>query len=162
MTRPPSPGPQWSGDMLRDPEMMAAFAAQLRGVLSDQAGFINRVRRDAEAMWKENPPEGYGTFEAWWRHQWVCAPFDEIQQLIEKAAEKTHALEARYRRGRHEIPAARQAAAQARRAPSLPRGPVDRPAQPRPAGPRAAAPPLDGDFLDLATREGRSNRRRPA
>ncbi|MBG0819090.1 hypothetical protein [Planomonospora sp. ID82291] len=156
MSTPSSGGPEWSGDMLDRPEMVAAFTAQLRRVLSDQADFVARIRRDAEAMWEANPPEGYGTFEAWWRHRWVAGPFAEIQEHIEKAATLTFQLEARYRRNRHEIPATRQAAAHARQqGPQLTRGagPVDRPTPRRPAGPRPASD--DGGFLDLIRAERR-------
>ncbi|WP_214415637.1 hypothetical protein [Sphaerisporangium fuscum] len=148
--------PEWSGDMLDRPEMVEAFAAQLRRVLSDQADFVARIRRDAEAMWKANPPDGYGSFEAWWRHRWVRSPFAEIQEHLEKAATLTFRLEARYRRSRHEIPARREAAAQAKQAPALPRGgPAARPAPARATRQPDQAPPLEGDFLDLI-RRGRS------
>ncbi|GAA4600363.1 hypothetical protein GCM10023194_81470 [Planotetraspora phitsanulokensis] len=141
----------WSGDMLDRPELVEAFTAQLRQVLSAQADYVARIRRDAEAMWKANRPEGYSTFEAWWRHRWVTSPFGEIQAHIEKAATLTFELEARYRRGRHEIPAAREAAAQARQVPAIP-GP-QRTAQPKSA-PRAADPP-SRDFIDLIRDDGR-------
>jgi hypothetical protein len=156
-----SSSPEWSGDMLDHPEMVEAFAAQLRRVLSDQAEYVARIRRDAEAMWKANPPEGYSSFEAWWRHRRVSSPFAEIQAHIEQAATLTFRLEARYRRGRHEIPAARQAAAQARQAPALPRGQAAarQPRQPR--QPRQA-PPLDGDFMDLIRGERGDRRGRSA
>lgn len=153
-TPPPEPG--WSGDMLDHPEMVAEFAGQLRKILSDQAEFVARIRRDAEAMWRANPPEGYGSFEAWWRHRWVAGPFAEIQDHIEKAARLTFHLEARYRRGRHEIPAARlaakEAALQAKQRGQLTRGgttDTSRPAQPRAAGPPAAE---SGDFMDMIRR----------
>ncbi|MFI6512150.1 hypothetical protein ACIBCT_31495 [Streptosporangium sp. NPDC050855] len=144
-----SSGPEWSGDMLDRPEMMEAFASQLRRALSDQAEFVARIRRDAEAMWKANPPAGYSTFETWWRHRWVTGPFGEIQELLEKAATRTFQLEARYRRGRHEIPAARQAAAQAKQAPELARGIgfAARADQVRSVRPRAVSP--DGSFMDM-------------
>jgi hypothetical protein len=154
-------GPQWSGDMLDEPEMVAAFAAQLRQALSSQADYVARIRRDAEAMWQANPPAGYSNFEAWWRHRWVSSPFGEIQALLEKAATLTFQLEGRYRRGRHEIPAARQAAAQARQEAAALRGAAPRRltsgGQPYPAQrvqPRqpGQAPPLnrtDRGFLDL-------------
>ncbi|GGS84503.1 hypothetical protein GCM10010156_48900 [Planobispora rosea] len=150
--------PEWSGDMLDRPEMMAAFAAQLRRSLAESAEFVAYIRRDAEAMWKENPPEGYGSFEAWWRHRWVTSPFAEIQEHLEAAAALTFRLEARYRRGRHEIPQTRQArreAAQGRQAPALPhaRDYVGRPPAPKQARPSAAAP--DGDFLDLVHDHGK-------
>jgi hypothetical protein len=140
--------------MLNRPEMVEAYAAQLRRVLSDQAEAVARIRRDAEAMWAANPPEGYTSFEAWWRHRWVTSPFAAIQEHLEAAAKLTFQLEARYRRGRHEIPATRQAAAQARQAPALTRSTdtADRPAQPRSAGARAAPPP-DGDFMNLIRRD---------
>ncbi|MGS2645800.1 hypothetical protein [Streptosporangium sp. G12] len=158
----PSSGPEWSGDMLDDPEQMAIFASQLRRVLSDQANWLAHIRRDAEAMWAANPPEGYGTFEAWWRHHWVCKPFDKIQDLIEKAATETFALEARHRRGRHEIPAARQAAAQTRQAPALTRGtePAGRPAQSRLAEPRAPAAKVG--FMDMIHKDRGDRRKRSA
>lgn len=160
MSTPP-PGPQWSGDMLDQPEMVEAFATQLRRVLAEQAEFVARIRRDAEAMWRANPPQGYGSFEAWWRHRWVAGPFADIQDHIEAAAKLTFHLEARYRRGRHEIPAARLAAAQAKQQAALTRGvsPAGRPA-PR-AEPRAPAPapaPQDTDFMGLI----RERRDRPA
>lgn len=160
MSTPP-PGPQWSGDMLDHPEMVEAFATQLRRVLAEQAEFVARIRRDAEAMWRANPPQGYGSFEAWWRHRWVAGPFADIQDHIEAAAKLTFHLEARYRRGRHEIPAARLAAAQAKQQAqqaALTRGasPAGRPA-PR-AEPRAPAPAPQGggDFMDLVQRRDRS------
>ncbi|MEV7011945.1 hypothetical protein [Streptosporangium sp. NPDC051022] len=153
----PSSGPQWSGDMLDRPEMVKAFADQLRRSLSEQAAWLDRIRRDAEAMWEANPPQGYGSFEAWWRHRWVTGPFGEIQAHLEKAAALTFALEARYRRGRHEIPATRQATAQARQQQALTRGTTNtasRPAPPRAAEPRApAAPQSGGDFMDLIRRD---------
>jgi hypothetical protein len=142
--------------MLDTPEMMAAFAAQLRRMLSDQAAFVARVRRDAEAMWKANPPVGYSTFEAWWRHRWVTGPFGEIQEHMEKAAEKTFQLEARFRRGRHEIPDERRAAAQAREQQAITgarESAGQLPQQPRRAAPRAEQ---DATFLDMIRREGRS------
>jgi hypothetical protein len=144
-----SSGPEWAGDMLDRPEMMAAFTGQLRRSLSDQAEWLARIRRDAEAMWKANPPPEYGSFEAWWRHRWVTGPFGEIQELLEKASTLTFQLEARYRRGHHEIPAARQAAAQAKQAPELARSaPAAHGDQSRAGAPRAATSP-DGSFMDM-------------
>ncbi|MET8145681.1 hypothetical protein ABZU32_35720 [Sphaerisporangium sp. NPDC005288] len=150
-----SSGPEWSGDMLDRPEMVEAFATQLRRLLSEQAEYVARIRRDAEAMWRANPPEGYGSFEAWWAHRRVASPFAEIQQHIEKAARLTFALEARYRRRRHEIPAARQAAAQARQAPALPRGQAaaGRPGQPRPRRSRPAPAAAEDGFMDMIRRD---------
>lgn len=146
-----SPGPEWSGDMLESPAMTEAFASQLRAVLRGQADFVARVRRDAEAMWKANPPAGYGTFEVWWRHRWVTGPFAEIQEHLEKAATLTFELEARYRKGRHEIPAARQAAALAKKngqqAAAVPPGTPPRPVQ------APGAPAAGGGFLDLIRNE---------
>ncbi|MFH8582538.1 hypothetical protein [Streptomyces zaomyceticus] len=110
-----SSGPEWSGDMLTKPEMVEAFSTQLRGVLKSQAQFVADVRQEAEAMWKANRPDGYSSFEAWWRHRWVVGPFREIQDHLEEAAKLTFELEARYRKGRHELPAARQAAALAKK-----------------------------------------------
>lgn len=151
---------EWSGEMLDRPEMVAAFASQLRRVLSDQGDWVARIRRDAEAMWKANPPAEYGSFEAWWRHRWVTGPFGEIQDHLEKAATLTFRLEARYRRGRHEIPAARQAAREARQTTALPAA-ASRQAQPRQVQPRR---PEDapGPFLDLIRGEGQDRKRRPA
>jgi len=145
--------------MLDRPEMMEAFAGQLRRVLSEQAEYVARIRRDAEAMWAANPPEGYSSFEAWWRHRWLAGPFAEIQEHIQKAATLTFQLEARYRRGRHEIPAARQAAAQAKQQ-AIPRG-VDHVPRRQVAGPGEAREqaPQDGDFMDLIRGD---RRRRPA
>ncbi|HUR74477.1 MAG TPA: hypothetical protein VMZ00_09375 [Sporichthya sp.] len=147
--------------MLDRPEMVAAFAGQLRRVLSDQAAFVALIRRDAEALWAENPPEGYGSFEAWWRHLRVSGPFAEIQAHIEAAAKLTFRLEARYKKNRHLIPEKRQAAADARQQQALGRGVEagSAPGPPRQAGSAvrrpAAAPPLDGDFMDMV-RKGRS------
>lgn len=143
---------EWSGDKLNRPEAMAVFTAQMRRSLSEQAEFVARVRRDAEAMWKANPPEAYSSFEAWWRHKWMSGPFAEIQEHLEKAAALTFALEARYRRGRHEIPARRTAA----QAPPLE---LPRPAERtnRPNGVRPSArPAADESFLDLIQKKGRS------
>src|ERR1043165_9813567 len=105
-----SSGPEWSGDMLSKPEMVEAFATQLRGVLKSQAQFVADVREEAEAMWKANRPEGYGTFEAWWRHRWVVGPFRETREHRGGAPKLTFAVEPRSRRGRQETPAARQSA----------------------------------------------------
>jgi hypothetical protein len=112
MSQNPASGPEWYGDMLDSEERVALFAAQLRRNIASQAEVVAAIRRDAEAMWAANPPAGYGSFEAWWRHRWVRGPMRDIQELLEKAAASTHALEARYRRGRHEIPARRLAAAE--------------------------------------------------
>ncbi|MGI5493906.1 hypothetical protein [Microtetraspora malaysiensis] len=148
-------GSEWSGDMLDRPEMVEAFATQLRRVLSDQAEWLARIRRDAEAMWKANPPAEYGSFEAWWRHQRTAGPFGEIQRHIEAASRLTFALEARHRRNRHEIPAARQAAAEARQAPALPRNAAG---QPRSVAREAAAQPRE-DFLTLISNPADRQRR---
>lgn len=154
-----SPGPTWTGDMLNRPEVVAAFAAQLRRQLGSYAEFVQVIRRDAEAMWAANPPEGYGSFEAWWRHRWVASPFAEIQEHLEEAAKLTFKMEARYRRGRHEIPAARQAAAAAKNQPPA-LGQASRRTQ---AGPGQAAPRSfgkgegseqgGGDFMNLVKGE---------
>ncbi|WP_329405020.1 hypothetical protein [Streptomyces melanogenes] len=154
MSRTPS-GPEWSGDMLSKPEMVEAFSTQLRGVLKSQAAFVAEVRQEAEAMWKANRPEGYSTFEAWWRHRWVVGPFREIQEHLEEAAKLTFDLEARYRRGRHEIPAARQAAAlekkQAKESPQVTAGGKTVPPKPVEAPTAGAGAPRD--FLELVNRE---------
>lgn len=154
--------PQWSGEMLDRPEMVQAFAAQLRRMLSENAAFVQAIRRDAEAMWDANPPEGYSSFERWWRAKWVKSPMGEIQEHLEDAAKLTFKLEARYRKGRHEIPAARLAARQKTQVgqPELGSGQFGRRTQqPR----RPSTPPPDGggggvDFLDLVRgdRQGRS------
>jgi hypothetical protein len=137
--------------MLDSPEMTEAFAAQLRQVLNAQAEYVARIRRDAEAMWKANAPEGYGNFEAWWRHRWVTSPFAAIQEHIETAAKLTFELEARYRKGRHELPARRVAAAlekkQAKAA--IPgQAPKAAPVAARPAAPAVEEEELP-DFLQL-------------
>ncbi|MFB4275699.1 hypothetical protein ACBJ59_10440 [Nonomuraea sp. MTCD27] len=105
---------RWSGDRLNQPLAVQAFTDQLRRHLSESAMWVARIRRDAEAMWKENPPDGYSSFEAWWRHGRVTSPFAEIQEHLEEAARLTFRLEARYRKHRHEIPEKRQAVAEAR------------------------------------------------
>ncbi|MEU0023529.1 hypothetical protein ABZ173_38530 [Streptomyces rochei] len=150
-----SSGPEWSGDMLTKPEMVEAFSTQLRGVLKSQAQFVADVRQEAEAMWKANRPDGYSSFEAWWRHRWVVGPFREIQEHLEEAAKLTFDLEARYRKGRHEIPAARQAAAlekkQAKQAPQVTAGGTAVP--PKPVEPPTAGAGAPRDFLELVNRE---------
>lgn len=154
MSRTPA-GPEWSGDMLSKPEAVDAFATQLRGILKSQAAFVAEIREEAEAMWKANPPQGYRSFEAWWRHRWVVGPFREIQEHLEDAAKLTFDLEARYRQGRHELPEARRAAAlekkQAKQAPQV--------TAPPQAPPKPVTPPTAGtaggtrDFLELVNRE---------
>ena len=148
--------------MLNRPEIVEAFSTQLRRQLSTYAEFVAAIRRDAEAMWRANPPEGYGSFEAWWRHRWVASPWAEIQEHLEAAAKLTFKAEARYRRGRHEIPAARQAAAAAKAQPAL--GAASRRA---PAGPpprsfgkdtSAGSAQQGGDFMDLVNGQRRSGR----
>ncbi|MFD1547046.1 hypothetical protein [Nonomuraea guangzhouensis] len=152
----------WAGDSLNRIEMVQSFTGQLRQHLSAYAAFVGAMRRDAEAMWKANPPEEYGTFEAWWRHQQVAGPFAEIQEHIEAAAKLTFKLEARYRRNRHEIPDRRQAAAEAKEQAALTRG--DNPAigpPPRQQG-RAAPrtqPEQEASFMDMVQR---GNKRRSA
>ncbi|MER7126716.1 hypothetical protein [Micrococcus luteus] len=159
MSTPSSP--QWSGEMLDRPEMVEAWAAQLRRALTEYVDYVSRIRRDAEAMWKANPPEGYGSFEAWWRHYKVTAPFAKIQHHLEEAVKLTFEAAAQHRRQRHDLPATRQAAAQARQQQALTRGTTNtasRPAPPRAAEPRApAAPQGSGDFMDLI-RSDRRNR----
>lgn len=100
---------EWEGEMLDRPEMVSAFAGQLRRILREYAEFVRRIRVDAEALWKENPPEGCSSFEAWWRHLWLCHPMRSIQHHLEAAAKETFALEARYQKARRDIPAKRQA-----------------------------------------------------
>jgi hypothetical protein len=144
--------PEWSGDMLDRPEMTEAFATQLRQVLNAQAEYVSRIRRDAEAMWRANPPEGYGSFETWWRHRWVTTPFAAIQEHIETAAKLTFELEARFRKGRHEIPDRKLAAAelkkQAKQAPAIAPGRAPA-AEPRSTGGGAGDGSGLPDFLQL-------------
>ncbi|MFB8044165.1 hypothetical protein ACFC8F_23125 [Streptomyces hydrogenans] len=151
-----SSGPEWSGDMLTAPELVEAFSTQLRGVLKAQASFVAEVRQEAEAMWKANRPEGYGSFEAWWRHRWVCGPLREIQDHLETASKLTFELEARYRKGRHELPAARQAAALAKKDAKQLTATGQAAAPPRPsAPPKPVAQTSAGgrDFLGLVQEE---------
>ncbi|MEV4180153.1 hypothetical protein AB0J28_01740 [Streptosporangium canum] len=161
MSASPSPGPQWSGDMLDRPEMVEAWSTQLRTSLAEYVDYVSRIRRDAEAMWAANPPKDYGSFEAWWRHHKVAAPFAKLQEHLEEAVKLTFQVAAQHRRQRHELPAARQAAALARQQAqqaALTRGAstVSRPAQPRVAEPRAPAPPPQSkDFMDLVRGERR-------
>lgn len=152
--------PQWSGEMLNEPEMMQAFSAQLRKVLASHADYVARIRRDAEAMWDANPPEGYSTFEAWWRARWVKGPMAEIQEHLEKAATLTFKMEARYRKGRHELPAARQAKRRSN-APELGAPQSGRfgdrrrtdPGARRGAGPARPSQPAE-DFMELVREQG--------
>ncbi|MER7212426.1 hypothetical protein ABT340_35685 [Streptosporangium sp. NPDC000239] len=142
----------WSGEMLDRPEAMEVFAGQLRGRLAEYVDYVARIRRDAEAMWRANPPAEYGSFEAWWRHHRVTAPFARLQEHLEEAVKLTFELAAQHRRQRHEIPAARaearQAAAQQQAALTRGTAPARRPT-PR-AEPRApAAAPQSTDFMDL-------------
>lgn len=149
-----SSGPEWSGDMLSKPEMVDAFATQLRGVLKTQAAFVADVRSEAEAMWKANRPEGYSSFEAWWRHRWVVGPFREIQEHLEEAAKLTFELEARYRKGRHEIPARKQAAALEKKNAKAPQvGAGSAAVPPKPVEPPAAGAGAPHDFLSLVSKE---------
>lgn len=158
--------PQWSGEMLDRPEMVQAFAAQLRRMLSENAAFVQAIRRDAEAMWDANPPEGYSSFERWWRAKWVKSPMGEIQEHLEEAAKLTFKLEARYRKGRHEIPAARLAARQKTQVerPALGSGQFGRRSTPSSFGSGASGPPPQGgpdgggDFLDLVRQQSRGDR----
>lgn len=147
-----SSGPEWSGDMLDRPEMVEAFASQLRRAVSEYADYVARIRRDAEAMWKANPPAEYGSFEAWWRHHKVAAPFAKLQEHLEEAAKLTFQLSAQHRRQRHEIPQARQAAVQAKQeAAALGRGASPRRpggGQPYPA-PEPRQEPDDPSFMDM-------------
>lgn len=149
--------PEWSGDRLDSPEMMKAFTGQLRQVLSDQAAWLDRIQRDAVAMWVENPPPEYGPMEARRRHRSLVAAFAKIQKDLEAAAKGTFRLEARYRRNRHEVPAARRAALEERQqAAALPRNGVP-PQRPAMQGRTQRAQPVrdDEDFMGLIQR-GRS------
>lgn len=156
MSATPSPEEPWSGDMLDSPPMVEAWTTQLRRVLAGHADYVAGIRRDAEAMWAANPPEGYSSFEAWWRHRQLTSPFREIQEHLEKAAALTFQVEARYRKTRHVLPAARQAVQQARQAPAIP-SPAARPVQrsPAPAAPRPVAAPA-GDFMSMVQKRSKS------
>lgn len=148
--------PGWSGEMLATPEMVEMFSGQLRDGLAEYVDYVSKIRRDAEAMWRANPPAEYGSFEAWWRHHRTCAPFAKLQEHLEEAVKLTFQLAAQHRRQRHEIPAARaeakQAAAQQQAALTRGTAPARRPA-PR-AEPRAPAPaPAEKDFMDLIRRD---------
>lgn len=146
-----SSGQQWSGDMLDRPEMVEAFTGQLRGSLSEYVDYVARIRRDAEAMWKANPPEGYGNFEAWYRHNKVTGPFAKLQDHLEEAVRLTFQVAAQHRKQRHDLPAARQSAVEAKQeAAALSRGTAPRRVngggQPYPAPKsRPAAPAAEGD-----------------
>lgn len=153
MTRSSSSGSEWSGDMLDRPEMVAAFAGQLRRALSEYADYVGRIRRDAEALWAENPPAEFGTFEAWWRHHKVTAPFAAIQDHLEAAAKLTFRLEARYRRNRHEIPDRRQAAMEAKQQAALSRGQRASTAPPSQQGRPSAKSQQDVNFMDMIKRD---------
>lgn len=154
--------PQWSGELLHSPEMVEAFATQLRGLLGEHADYVARIRRDAEAMWAANPPEGYSSFEGWYRERWVRSPLAKIQRHLEEAAAETFRLEARFRKGRHELPAVRQAKREAKAAAKSPQvtapqaqaelgsGQFGR----RSTGPSAAPAPASGEFIDLVKRNG--------
>ncbi|MFI6889925.1 hypothetical protein [Streptosporangium canum] len=159
MSTPSSAGPQWSGDMLDRPEMVEAFSDQLRAALVEYVDYVARIRRDAEAMWRANPPSEYGSFEAWWRHHKVTAPFAKLQEHLEDAVKLTFEVAAQHRRQRHELPATRKAAVEARQeAAALSRGHsaprLSGGGQPYPK-PRRAAPAADddGSFLDMVSRE---------
>ncbi|MEO3892205.1 hypothetical protein [Nonomuraea sp. B5E05] len=151
-----STGP-WSGDMLDSPEMVEAFSGQLRAALAEYVDYVARIRRDAEAMWRANPPAEFGTFEAWWRHHKVTAPFAKLQEHLEAAVKLTFEVAAQHRRQRFELPAARKAAAEARqeaaaisRGSAVPRR-LSGGGQPYPK-PRPAAEE-DGSFLDMVRRD---------
>jgi hypothetical protein len=145
---------EWSGDRLNRPEVMQAFTGQLRRHLSEYLDFVAHMRRDAEAMWRENPPEGYSSFEAWWRHGRVTAPFAEIEEHLAKAVKLTFRLEARYRKHRHTVPERRQAAAEAKLHAAIPSG--SPPEQPQPVQPPARRrTKADEDFLAML-QQGRS------
>jgi hypothetical protein len=153
---------QWTGDMLDRPEMVEAFSGQLRASLAEYVDYVARIRRDAEAMWAANPPEGYGTFEAWWRHHRVTGPFAKLQEHLEEAVKLTFQLAAQHRKQRHELPAARkakqEAAALAREA--APRRPIGG-GQPYPTPKTRPASRDGGDFLELI-RNPDDRKRRPA
>ena len=109
-----SASPGWSGELLASPKAMETYTKYLRDAINELAVNVAEMRRGAEAMWRANPPEGYNTFEVWWRHIWVTSPFAELQKHLEEAAALTFKLEARYRKGRHEVPDAKLAAARAK------------------------------------------------
>src|SRR5690606_34672610 len=119
----------WRGEMLRSPELVEAFAGQLRRVLDDLERLVAHVRRDAEPMWHENMPPEYSAIEAALKCRKLTKPLREIQRHLDAAIQQTFALEARYRRIMHEIP---QQRAQERTAGHnrLDRGPQHQPITP--------------------------------
>ncbi|MEQ4725052.1 hypothetical protein [Nonomuraea sp. B19D2] len=88
------------------------------------------------------------------------APFAKLQEHLEAAVKLTFEVAAQHRRQRHELPAARKAAAEARQeAAALSRGTatprrLSGGGQPYPK-PRPAAPAADedGSFLDMVRRD---------
>ncbi|MET8866557.1 hypothetical protein ABZW11_26765 [Nonomuraea sp. NPDC004580] len=146
----------WSGDMLDQPEMVEAWSRQLRASLAEYVDHVARMRRDAEAMWAANPPQEYGSFEAWWRHHKVTAPFAKLQEHLEEAVKLTFVVAAQHRRQRHELPAERQArreAAELERAAAQPRM-LRGGGQPYPARKRSGADEESGgSFMDHLARD---------
>lgn len=149
-----SSGGEWSGDMLDRPEMVSEWTRQLRTSLTPYVDYVASIRRDAEAMWRANPPEGYGTFEAWWRHHRVSGPFAKLQEHLEEAVKLTFEVAAQHRKQRHELPAARKAAAEAKQQQALPRGAASEGAPPPAARPSSrGGPQPGGSFLDMISRD---------
>jgi len=150
----------WRGEMLRSPELVEAFAGQLRRVLDDVERLVAHVRRDAEPMWRENMPAEYSAIEAALKCRKLTKPLREIQHHLDAAIEQTFALEARYRRIMHEIP---QQRAQERTAGHnrLDRGPQHQPITPGRPRPAQDAPDEqqggEVSFLDLVRQQRRGS-----
>lgn len=108
-------GPRWTGEMLDSPEKMDAYTAQLRAHLAHYVTSVADVYRDADAMWKANPPAEYGACAAWWNHRQVTGPFAAILKHLEEAMRLTFKVEAEYRRRFHETPEAMRREAAAKR-----------------------------------------------
>ncbi|WP_289009553.1 hypothetical protein [uncultured Thermomonospora sp.] len=151
----------WRGEMLRSPELVEAFAGQLRRVLDDVERLVAHVRRDAEPMWRENMPAEYSAIEAALKRRKLTKPLREIQRHLDAAIEQTFALDARYRRIMHEIPQERRTGRM-----ELERGTQRRPitpGRPRPVQ-RASDTPehqqpeaTEVSFLDLVRQQKRGS-----
>src|SRR5690606_1054109 len=150
----------WRGEMLRSPELVEAFAGQLRRVLDDVERLVAHVRRDAEPMWREDMPAEDRAIEAALKCRKMTKPLRQIQHHLDAAIEQTFALEARYRRIMHEIP---QQRAQERTAGHnrLDRGPQHQPITPGRPRPAQDAPDEqqggEVSFLDLVRQQRRGS-----
>lgn len=163
---------EWSGDMLKQPEVVEAFTTQVRHAVNDILIPLSNVRREAEAMWRANPPDGYNSVEAWWHNSRLTSRFAALQEALEKAAALTFELEHDYRERRHERPAAKEAvksAKTAQRGQPLPgRTPSGRLHQgdgqaahrpPSRSHRPGQTPPGERTFISLLNDEERRNRR---